>query len=181
MSISLANLYTFCCGPLKSSDTCNQSTRGTYTPFQLKAGRVIFNRTSGSITPNTSDTTTVTVTSTTTSSTTATPSTDLTTCPNPSTPSGKVTAVGAGVSVPLGLALLAASGLLWSQRSRARREARVWEEKYDRLRKEQQRGGSVGCVAGPIQELGGSAGCVEGSTLELGGWRPDEIDGRPWL
>ena len=188
-----ANGYTFCCGPLKSSNTCKQSTRGTFTPFKLNAGRVVFNRTSGSIYPNTSDTTTVTATSTTTLTTTATPATNLTTCPNPSTAtpatnlttcpnpstsSNKVTAVGAGVSIPLGLALLGASGLLWSQRSRARREARVWEEKYDKLRKEQQHGGSAGCVEGPIQELGGSVGSVEGPTQELGGWRPDEIDGR---
>ena len=89
-----------------------------------------------------------------------------------------MTAVGAGVSVPLGLALLGASGILWRQTSRARREARIWQEKYDKLLEKQQRGGPGGPLDGPIQELGGPHGSTEGPTRELGGWRPPgEIDG----
>lgn len=150
---------SFCCGPLSSNNTCAQSTNGSITPFNLDAGRVIFNRTSGSITPNASDTATVTVTSA-----TATPFTNLANCRNPSTSSNKVIAVGVGVGVPLGLALLGTLGLLWSQRSRARRETRACEEKYYWLRT-QKREHSMG-VQGPVQEL------------EHEDRSPDEIDGR---
>ena len=168
-----ANGVSFCCGPLNSSDTCNQTTRGSNTPFPLLAGRVIFNRTSGSISPNVSDTTTVTVTSTAVisaapPSSTLTPSQDLTSRPNSSCPSDKLTAVGLGVGVPLGTACLAALGLLWRQRSReqgARREARALGDKYDSLRNEQH--GQSMSVDGTAQEL------------EHKYRNPDEIDGRP--
>ena len=177
-----ADAVSFCCGPLNSSNTstCSSATRGSIAPFPLQAGRVIFNRTSGSISPNSSDTaTTATVELTSTavissaaSSTTATPSQDLTTCPTLSCPSHKSTAVGAavgaGVGVPLGIALLGALGLLWRQRSRersARAEAHAWEEKYDELRSEQRGESSIG-VAKRMQELEHEDG------------NPDELDGR---
>ena len=76
-------------------------------------------------------------------------------------------AVGSGVGVPLGLALLGALGLLWRQTSRglgARREARAWAEKYDELRRDK-RGDLIG-FEGQMHELGYEA------------WRPDELDGR---
>ena len=167
-----ANGRSYCCGPPNSSDTCKQTTRGSNTPFPLVAGRVIYNRTSGSIWPNVSDTTTVTVTSTVVisaapPSSTSPPSQDLTSRPNSSCPSDKSTAVGLGVGVPLGTACLCALGLLWKQRSReqgARREARALEEKYHGLRAEQH--GNSMSVDGTVQEL------------QHVYRNPDEIDGR---
>lgn len=79
----------------------------------------------------------------------------------------KSTAVGAGVGVPLGVALLGGLGLLWRQRSRelgARGAARAWEEKYDELRREKR--GNLSVVGGQMEELGHE------------NWRPDELDGR---
>ncbi|KAM0800205.1 hypothetical protein BDR22DRAFT_821695 [Usnea florida] len=164
-----ANGRSYCCGPPNSSDTCKQTTRGSNTPFPLVAGRVIYNRTSGSISPNVSDTTTVTVTSTVviSASPPSSPSQDLTSRPNSSCPSDKSTAVGLGVGVPLGTACLCALGLLWRQRSReqgARREARALEEKYHGVRNEQQ--GHSMSVDGTVQEL------------QHEYRNPDEIDGR---
>lgn len=108
---------------------------------------------------------TVTVTSTAASSTIVT---------KPSS-SEKPTAIGFGVGIPLGLALLGAFGLIWRQRSRelgARKEAhnweqkaRAWQEKYDELMKEN-------------REVSTSA---EEEIYELGhdGWMGRaEIDGR---
>lgn len=160
---------SFCCGPgNSSSNTCINSTRGSSAPFPVPAGRVIFNRTSGSISPNNSDAAAVTVSSTAAPATTATPPTDPTICRNSPSSSNKSTAVGFGVGVPLGLALLGALGLLWRQRSRelgARREARAWEEKYDELIKEENRGDLIGHER-QVQELG--CDCL----------KPDELDGR---
>lgn len=100
------------------------------------------------------------------SSTTATPLTNLTVSQHSLTSSHKSTAVGAGVGVPLGLALLGALGLLGRQRSRelsARREVRVWKEKYDELRV---KSGNLIGVEGQMRELGHEGG------------RSDELDGR---
>lgn len=100
------------------------------------------------------------------SSTTVTSLTNLTTSHNSSISSNKSIAVGARVGVPLGLALLGALGLLGRQRSRelsARREVRVWKEKYDELRV---KGGDPIRVEGQMPELGHEGG------------RSDELDGR---
>lgn len=54
---------TFCCGLGNSvTNECFNSTRGSSTPFPVQAGRVIFNRASGSTSPNTSETVSVYVT-----------------------------------------------------------------------------------------------------------------------
>lgn len=160
---------SFCCGPgNSSSNTCISSTLGNPAPFAVPAGRVIFNRTSGSTSPNISDISTVTVSSAVASSTSAIAPTDSAICRNsPSSSKKSAAAVGIGVGVPLGLALLGALGLLWIQRSRelgARREARAWQEKYDELKKENRRY-LIG-HEGQIHELGYES------------WKPPELDGR---
>ena len=178
------NDTSFCCGPGNSStNTCFRATRGSYTPFHVEAGRVIFNRTSGSTSPNSSDIVTVTVTTsgtalpyssivTVTVTSTAAPSTiaatlsNLTACHDSSSSSNKSIAIGVGAS--LGLALLSVLVLMWRQRTRelgARKEVRTWEQKYDELKKEKRRD-FIGSE-GQIHELGYES------------WRPDEIDGRP--
>ena len=118
---------------------------------------------------------TVTVTSTAASSTIVVNSSDPITCHGSLSSSAKPTAIGFGVGVPLGLALLGAFGLIRKQRSRelsTRKEAynweqktRAWEEKYNDLLKEK-RGDSTS-AAGEIYELGNE------------GWRGrEELDGR---
>lgn len=73
----------FCCGPGDSSiNTCVNGTEGSTDPFPVQAGKVIFNRTSGSIYPNSTNITTVTLLSTAAPSTTATSITDSTICHN---------------------------------------------------------------------------------------------------
>ena len=178
--------FHFCCGDIDSSSTnqCSIATRGSSAPFRVTAGKVIFNRTTGSTSPNSVDAITVTVsssnlvTATVSSTDTATVSstTDpLTTTtipsnqsayPNPPPSSDKSTKVGLGVGVPLGLAFLSSLGLLWKQRIRelgARTEARAWKEKYDELTKVKR--GEVTGVEGQMHELHES-------------WRPIEIGGR---
>ena len=139
------------------------STRGSNTPFPVAGGRVIYNRTSGAILPIIGDIAAVTVLSTlpiksdiatvTVSATAAiltTPPSSSTICHSSPCSSSKPTAVGIGVGVPLGLALLGALGIIWRQRSRelgARSEARD----------------SIG-VGRQLQELGH-------------GWGPNELDG----
>ena len=152
----------FCCGPGDSSiNACVNGTEGSTDPFPVQAGRVIFNRTSGSIYPNSTNITTVTLLSTAAPSTTATPITGSTICHNSTSSSNSLAAVGSGVGVPLGLALFGVLGLLWRQR----REARVWKVKYDELRREK-RGDSINIEERNVQELPHEC------------WRPDEIDGR---
>ena len=168
----------FCCADIDSSSTnkCSIATRGSSTPFRIAAGKVIFNRTTGSTSPNNVDAITVTVPSSnlftaTVSSTTAPLTTtaipsDPSAYPNPPPSSDKSTKVGLGVGLPLGLAFLGTLGLLWRQRARelgARTEARAWKEKYDELEKEKR--GEVTGGEGQMHELQES-------------WRPIEIGGR---
>ena len=167
----------FCCADINSSSNqCSISTRGSTAPFRITAGKVIFNRTTGSTSPNSMDVITVTLSSsalvTATVSSTTAPLT-ITTIPSTPTayansppPSEKSTKVGLGVGVPLGLAFLGTLGLLWRQRTRelgARTEARSWKEKYDELEKEKRR--DVTGDEGQMHELHES-------------WRPNEIGGR---
>ena len=175
----------FCCFDFDlSSNQCSIPTRGSSAPFRVPAGKVIFNRTTGSTSPNNIDVITVTVPSssmiaTTVSSTTTT--TILSTIASPTSttvlsnatvyrnlpPSAeKSTQVGLGIGVPLGAAFLGTLGLLWRQRSRelgARREACTWKEKYDALEKEKIRDSTS--VEGQMYELHESC-------------RPNEIGGR---
>ena len=154
------------------------STEGSYTPFTLPDGRVIYNRTSGAVLPISdeiaaitvlsswpikSDIATVTVSATATILTT--PPSSSTICHSSPCSSSKPTAVGVGVGAPFGLALLGALGIIWRQRSRelgVRSEARAWEKRYDEIRKEK-RGDSTG-VERQLQELGHD-------------WGPNELDG----
>ena len=168
----------FCCGDIDlSSNQCSVSTRGSTTPFRVTTGKVIYNRTTGSTSPNNMDVitvnlssstqVTVTVPSTTAPRTITTISSKPLAYANPPPSSKKSTKVGLGVGVPLGLASLGILGLLWRQRTRelgARTEARTWKEKYDELKKEK-RGDATG-VEGQMHELHES-------------WRPNEIAGRP--
>ena len=161
--------FHFCCGDIdSSSNRCSVSTRGSTAPFLVPAGKVIYNRTTGSTSPNSMDVITVIVSSsalvTATVSSTTAPLTQANANPPPS--SEKLTQVGIGVDLPLGLAFLGTLGLLWRQRTRelgARTEARTWKVKYDELKKEK-RGNSTG-VEGQMHELHES-------------WRPSEIGGR---
>lgn len=160
---------SFCCGPGNSStNACVDSTLGLTAPFAVPAGRVIFNRTSGSTSPNISDTSTITVlptaVSSTTTTTASTGSAICTNSPPSSTDSAKVGYLEVGI--PLGLGLLATLGLLWRERSRtlgARRDAQAWREKYLDRRRE-----NPGILIGS-----------EGQVHELGceSWKPAEIDG----
>ena len=167
----------FCCGDIdSSSNRCSVSTRGSATPFRVTAGKVIFNRTTGSTLANSIDVITVTVSSSTlvaaTVSSTNAPLTITTVSSTPpaytnSPPSSeKSTKVGLGVGLPLGLAFLGTLALLWRQRTRelgARTEARSWKEKYDELKKEKR--GDVTGADGQMHELHESC-------------RPNEIGGR---
>ena len=159
---------SFCCGPGNStSNQCISSTLGSSAPFPIEAGRVIFNRTSGSTSPNNSEISTVTIISTITPIPIATSLSGPNGCHASPSPSNEPTAVGLGVGLPLGLALLGSLGLLWRQRTHelsAKKESCAWQEKYDELKTRKRR------------ELTRA----EGETHELGHghWRPDELDGR---
>ena len=159
-----ANVQLFCCGPGNStSGTCSQISKGSVEPFFIPAGRVIFNRTSGSTLPNISDTSTVTPAPST--SVLSTIGSNGTSCRSLPFSSKKPAAVGVGVGVPCGLALLGAVVLLWRLRTRelsAVQEAQAWKGKYDAVK------------ADRSPALTG----VGNHTHELVGWGPNEIDGR---
>ena len=134
----------FCCGPNSvnwSDGTCYNSTGGSNAPFPVDEGRVIFDRTSGSTSPNN---TTATFTSTVTlagatlrSATTSTATGAGTAASPPRTVDGKVT-VAVAVGVSLGMVLLGSLVMLWRQRREAkglREEKKDWEEKYIALLK----------------------------------------------
>jgi hypothetical protein len=93
---------TFCCAPDGyniTSQKCVQSTLGSYEPFQLPFGNIIFNRTSGSIAPNITTTGTNSI---------------ITTISVPQDNATKI-AIGAGVGVPLAVALIIVSVMLRQQ------------------------------------------------------------------
>ena len=168
------NTWSYCCGPGNSTTgKCIHSTRNSVEPFPLSAGRVIFNRTSGSTLPNITDISSATTTSSTTvslSSQAASPTItaqplNRTLCPNTPSSSNKPAVVGVGVGVPSGLALLGTLGLLWKQRARelsAAKEAHVWKERYDEV----------------VERKYASVVGAESTTHELEHWGPNEIDGR---
>jgi hypothetical protein len=93
---------SFCCAPDGyniTSQKCVQSTLGSYEPFQIPFGNIIFNQTSGSIAPN------ITTTGTNSIITTVLVAQDNAT---------KI-AIGAGVGVPLAVALIIVSVMLRQQ------------------------------------------------------------------
>ena len=129
----------FCCGADSyhwSDNTCWNSTQGSNAPFPVDQGRVIFDRRSGSMSPNN---TTATLTSTVTlagatmqSFTTLTATAAGTAAAPPPTVHREAT-VGVAVGVSLGMALLGSVAMLWRQRREARglrEEKKNWEGKY---------------------------------------------------
>ncbi|KAM0797565.1 hypothetical protein BDR22DRAFT_824195 [Usnea florida] len=77
---SFQNQWVSCCGPgFANNNTCSRPTKGSTTPFFIEDGLVIFNRTSGSTSPNNTETTLVTVTATVTTAGPVSVSTSLST------------------------------------------------------------------------------------------------------
>ena len=152
----------FCCqGSFNSSDsTCGTSTRGNNSLFAVDPGYIIFNRSSGSTSPNDTATvtSTVTLTGATVESVTVTPTaTAAGTAAPPLPTSNREATVGMAVGLPLGIALLGFVGLLWRLRretTRLRKDKEKWEEKYIALlesKRELSRSGIV--THGPDERL----------------------------
>lgn len=128
----------FCCGWGyfdSSSGTCVNSTRGSDAPFPVDHGHVIFNRSSGSTSPNNTAmvTSTVTLAGVTMKSVTTTATTAAGTAASPPLTRNREATVGVAVGVPLGIALLGFVGMLWRQKKEAiglRKEKKNWEERY---------------------------------------------------
>ena len=127
----------FCCGLgyFDSNGTCSNSTRGSDAPFPVDQGYVIFNRSSGSTSPNSTATVTSTVTLAghTIISAATLAATGAGTAASPPPTSDREPTVVVAVGVPLGIALLGCVGMLWRQKREAnglRKEKTAWEEKY---------------------------------------------------
>ncbi|KAM0800874.1 hypothetical protein BDR22DRAFT_888890 [Usnea florida] len=165
----IQNQWQFCCSPW-SNNTCDTATKGSDSPFVLESERVILNRTSGSTStsiPNPATATeTTTFTSTVTAAALTSPSSNSSVSSTSLSCSGKEAAVGAGIGAPLGLALLVALGLLWTQRKHKqnlRTDVQTWEWRYNELAT--QGGTRSGAGPQPIHQLPA--------------WTPGELDGRP--
>ena len=162
----------FCCSQFNvSTDTCTVGTKGSTAPFSLDAGLVIYNRTSGSTSPNITNAVTRTVTATATSSASAYAS---------SSSSGQEAAIGAGVGVPLGLALLVALALLLKQRGHKQiltKDVQTWKGKYEELKNTK----AIESGHQPRQQFFSQRlGELEGHQhhpQQLQGWTPSEIEG----
>ena len=146
--------YMFCCGNMNPfNNTCLTSSKGSFSPFFIQAGLVVFNRTSGSTSPNSTDIATITITSTVTAAsfdvesmitttamakstaTTSNPSCDTVTSPSPS--SRRDAAIAAGVSSLLGLGLFVACAFVWKQRKQKqslRKDVQTWKGMYSELK-----------------------------------------------
>ena len=166
----------FCCSEFNvSTDTCTVGTKGSTAPFSLEAGLVIYNRTSGSTSPNITNAVTRTVTATATSSASAYASS--------SSSSGQEAAIGAGIGVPLGLALVVALALLLKQRGHKQiltKDVQIWKGKYEELKNTKAiENGGPGHQ--PRQQLVSQRlGELEGHQhhpQQLQGWTPSEIEG----
>lgn len=158
-----------CCSTWKDN-TCDIATKGSNAPFFLEAGRVIFNRTSGSTSTNITELATVTLTTTFTSTVTAAALTSPSSSPSVSSTSlscsNKEAAVGAGLGVSLGLALIFALGLLWRQRKHKQglsADAQKQECRYNEM----------------MPRVMTVSGAQHQQTQQLPAWIPDELDGRP--
>lgn len=162
----------FCCSPVDSlNNTCVDITKGSAVPFFVPAGHVIFNRTSGSTSPNITNTATVTVTATTPALALTSNSSSVhvasSSSSSPSSPSNEEVAIGAGMGVPLGLALLVTLGLLWRQRiykQSLERDVQTWEGRYRELAKDK------------LVNVGGSK---YQQPHELLDWHSDQLDCQP--
>ncbi len=144
----------FCCGPgFSNNNTCKISTYNSFEPFGVAAGKVIFNRTSGSTSPNITATTLFTTPTAIILPSTNTPSA------NPKIKSNQNTEVAiAGVGIPLGLALLLVSGFLFSERRRRQilqREIDVWQQRHgDRTPSTMKQSSEIDKTLHPNQPLG---------------------------
>ena len=133
---------------------------------------MIFNRTSGSTSPNNTNIASITVTATAIVTTTATTSTstNLSIYSKLSTSSSRrEIGIGAGVGGLLGLALFVTFGLLWRQskhKQSLKIDAQNWQRKYSELMADRTAGAGAFGYQPPHQ---------------LGGWNPDELDGRSHL
>ena len=139
--------FRFCCSLFyPSNNTCAVATKGSYAPFPLEAGQVIFNRTSGSTSTNIAIPVTVTKTASFTVHATATDTVTAAALISPSKSpsvsstslscSSREAAVGAGLGGSLGLALLFTLGLLWRQRKHKqslRTDVQTLEWRYHEL------------------------------------------------
>lgn len=147
----------FCCGPGyfdSSSGTCVNSTRGSDAPFPIDEGYVIFNRSSGSTSPNStatvtstvtlagatlkSATTTVTLAGATVKSVTTTATIAAGTAALRSPISDRGSTVGVAVGVPLGIGIIGCVSMLLRQKREAnklREGNKDWEERYTALLK----------------------------------------------
>ena len=176
---NIRDQFLFCCSPFNpSNNTCAVATKGSYAPFSLEAGQVIFNRTSGSTSTNIANPATVTKTvrftvhATATNSVTAAALTSLSKSPSFSTTplacSSREAAVGAGLGVALGLAVLVTLGLLWllwrqrKHKQSLRTDVQTWEWRYHELTTK------VVSLSGDEHQL----------THHLPAWTPRELDGR---
>lgn len=124
----------FCCSPFNIyNNTCLVATKGSHAPFYVEAGKVIFNRTSGSTSPNITSIAPVTITVTATATTTATISPSA---HRGSSSSKRETVTGAVVGAVLGSGLLVMLALLWRERrhkQNLKKDVQTWKGKYGQL------------------------------------------------
>ena len=177
----------FCCGVgFANNNTCQKPFNGSNASFFIKAGLVIFNRTSGSTAPNDTDTTPVTVTATVTTAgpvSTSSPLSATRASSSSSSPSSRTgAAVGAGVIGALALLLLVTLGFLLREKKHKqsfKEDAKTWEVKYaDMVQSQNALKESTGVEYGPPQpfyscELQGEPRLPQ----QLDGWNPSELHG----
>ena len=180
------NQPVFCCGVgFANNNTCLKPTNGSTATFFIKAGLVIFNRTSGSTSPNDTDTTPVTVTATVTTAGPVSASTSLSTTRASSSSSSRTgTAVGAGVSGALALLLLVTLAFLLREKRHKqsfKKDAKTWEVKYaDMVQSQKILVESTGVEHRPPQPFNGSE--LHGESRlphQLDGWNPSELHDKP--
>lgn len=135
---------TMCCGTGYPNRTCDQRSQGSRLAFEVPMGQIIYNRTSGSTERNE---TTSGPTSTIASTITVTPGASAqSVCSTASSIASSASAccfstsndaaIGAGVGVPLGVALIGALALLSRQRTheqRLKKKVESWKAKYEVL------------------------------------------------
>ena len=177
----------FCCSNFDpANNSCLTSTHGSSSPFYIEPALVINNLTSGSTSPNNTETTTVVVTSTVTAlSEIATSRTTLNNVPITdkgtataatacsqsshitSSPSSRVDIViASSMSALLSLALLVTLVFFWrlrKERQKLSRAVQIWKLKYSELMENQ--AVTVG-------------GAEHQTPQQLHGWHPDELDGQ---
>lgn len=126
----------FCCKKPYNTDTqaCEVSSRGSFEPFQLPIGRIVYNRTDGSVMMNGNLPDNLFQHNACQTQTVSSQNQTLapTTCPQVTvTAQSKVTAITAGIAAPLGvllLASLAAMAVLFRQNRSLKRLAQQHEK-----------------------------------------------------